>query len=99
MRRRLLVEESGPEFQYIKGKHNFIMVGTLSRLEMEPSEQKYEPTFQCMAATMARCPCILNDLDPDVFENAENFSETTKDRADFQWICLISLKCKKRINI
>jgi hypothetical protein len=36
-----------------------------------------------MAATMARSPCILNHLDPDVFENAENFGETTKERDDY----------------
>jgi hypothetical protein len=34
---------------------------------MEPSATKYKPTFQCMAAIMARSPCILNDLDADVF--------------------------------
>jgi hypothetical protein len=52
----------------------------LSRLEIEPSEQKDKPTFQRMAAIMARYLCILNDLDPDVFENAKNFGETTKER-------------------
>jgi hypothetical protein len=33
-----------------------------------------------MAAIMARTECILNDLDPDVFENAEKFGGTTKER-------------------
>jgi hypothetical protein len=31
-----------------------------------------------MAAIMTRTPCIINGIDPDVFENAENFGETTK---------------------
>jgi hypothetical protein len=50
---------------------------------MEPSEQKDKPTFQYMAAIVARSPCILNDLDPGVFENAEKFVETTKEHDDY----------------
>jgi hypothetical protein len=60
-----LLVEFGPEFRYIKGKHNLI-ADALSRLEMEPSEQRDKPTFQCMAAIMNRYPCILHDLDPNV---------------------------------
>ena len=83
MRWHLLVEEFGPEFRYIKGKHNLI-ADALSRLEMEPSKLEDKPTsFLCMAAIMVRTDCIKDDLDPDVFENAENFGETTKERSDY----------------
>jgi hypothetical protein len=50
---------------------------------MEPSKQEDKPTFQFMAAIMVRSPCILNELDPDIFENAENFGETTEERNDY----------------
>jgi hypothetical protein len=36
MRWRLLIEEFGPEFKYIQGKHNLI-ADALSRLEMKDS--------------------------------------------------------------
>jgi hypothetical protein len=50
---------------------------------MKPSEEKDKPIFQCMALIMTRSLRILNDLDPDIFENAENFGETTKERDEY----------------
>jgi hypothetical protein len=50
---------------------------------MGPSESQDKPTFQFIAAIMARTECILSDLDPDVFENAEHFGETTKECTDY----------------
>jgi hypothetical protein len=56
MRWYLLVEEFGPEFKYIQGKHNLI-ADALSRLEMEDSSDESileKPTYQCMAAIISR---------------------------------------------
>jgi hypothetical protein len=78
----LLVEEFGQKFRYIKGKHNLIS-GALSRLEMEPLDSQYKPTPQFMAATLTRTECILDELDPDLFENAKNFGESTEERTDY----------------
>ena len=39
MRWRLLIEEFGPEFRHIKGKHNLI-ADAISRLEIEDSSQE-----------------------------------------------------------
>jgi hypothetical protein len=41
MRWRLLIEECGPEFRHIKGKHNLID-DTLSSLELDDSSQESE---------------------------------------------------------
>jgi hypothetical protein len=46
---------------------------------MKPSELQDKPTFQC------RTEYILNDLEPYVFENHENFGETTKERTDYNF--------------
>jgi hypothetical protein len=62
MRWRLLIEELGPEFKYIQGKHNLI-ADALSHLEMEdPSDEPVldKPTHQCMAAIISRTK-IIND--------------------------------------
>jgi hypothetical protein len=56
MRWRLLIEEFGPEFKYIQGKHNLI-ADTLSRLEMKDSSDESildRPTPKCMVATISR---------------------------------------------
>jgi hypothetical protein len=53
---RLLIEEFGPEFRHIKGKHNLI-ADELSRLDLDDSseESKLEkPTVLCMAAIISR---------------------------------------------
>jgi hypothetical protein len=50
MRWRLLIEEFGPEFKYVQGKHNLI-ADALSRLERTDSSDESildKPTHQCM---------------------------------------------------
>jgi hypothetical protein len=81
MRWRLLIEEFGPEFKYIQGKHNLI-VDALSRLEMKDSSDEsilYKPTHQCMAAIISRTKIINDKLSPsDGFEMAESFGIKSK---------------------
>jgi hypothetical protein len=43
---RLLIEEFGPEFKYIQGKHNLI-ADALSRLEMKASSDESMPYASC----------------------------------------------------
>ena len=79
MRWCLLIKEFGPEFKYIKGKHNLI-ADALSRLELNPEEK---PTAQCMVAFITRTPNLEQTLTPDHFEMAENFGIDTKERNDY----------------
>jgi hypothetical protein len=83
MRWRLLIEELGPEFKYIQGKHNLI-ADALSCLEMEdyydePILDKSTP--RCMAAIISRTKIINDNLSPsDGFEMAESFGIKTKEK-------------------
>jgi hypothetical protein len=81
MRWRLLIEEFGPAFRHIKGKHNLI-ADVLSRLELDDSseESKLEKlTAQCMAAIISRTEMINDELSPtDGFEMAEAFGIKSK---------------------
>jgi hypothetical protein len=80
---RLLIEEFGPEFKYIQGKHNLI-ADALSCLEMEDSSGEPildKPTHQCMAAIISRTKIINDKLSPsDGFEMAESFGIKTKEK-------------------
>jgi hypothetical protein len=73
MRWRLLIEELGPEFKHIKGRHN-VIADDLSRLEIEDSSQESiseKPTAQCMAAIISRKIIINKELSAsDGFEMA-----------------------------
>jgi hypothetical protein len=56
MRCRLFIEEFGPEFRHIKGKHNLI-ADALSRLDLDDSSEESrleKPTALCMAAIISR---------------------------------------------
>jgi hypothetical protein len=81
IRWRLLIEEFGPEFRHIKGKHNLI-ADALSRLELvdstiEPNFEK--PTIQGMAAIISRTKIINQELSAsDGFEMAEAFGMKSK---------------------
>jgi hypothetical protein len=81
MRGRLLIEEFGPEFRNIKGKHNLI-ADALSSLELDDStkESSFEkPTAQCMAAIISRTEIIKDELSPTYgFEIAEAFGMKSK---------------------
>jgi hypothetical protein len=78
---RLLIEEIGPEFKYIQGKHNLI-ADALSRLEMKDSSDESildKPTTQCMVAIILRTKIINDKLSPsDGFEMAEFFGIKSK---------------------
>jgi hypothetical protein len=81
MRWCLLIEEFGPEFKYIQGKHNLI-ADALSRLEIKDSSDESildKPTHQCMAAIISRKK-IINDtpFPSDGFEMAESFGIKSK---------------------
>jgi hypothetical protein len=81
MRWRLLIEEFGPEFRHIKGKHNLI-ADALSRLELDDSseESNLEKTKAlCMTAIISRTEIINDVLSPtDGFEMAEAFGLKSK---------------------
>jgi hypothetical protein len=81
MRWHLLIEEFGPSFRNIKGKHNLIADAT-SRLAFDDSseESKLEkPTALCMAATISRTDIINDELSPTYgFEMAEAFGIKSK---------------------
>jgi hypothetical protein len=81
MRWSLLIEEFGPEFRHIKGKHKLV-ADALSRLYLDDSseESKLEkPTAQCMAAIISRTEMINDKLSPtDGFEMAEAFGIKSK---------------------
>jgi hypothetical protein len=83
MRKRLPIEEFGPEFKYIRGKHNLI-ADALSRLEMEDSSDGPildKSTHQCMAAIISRTKTINDKLSTSYgFEMAESFGINTKDK-------------------
>ena len=78
MRCRLLIEEYGPEFRHIKGKHNLI-ADALSHLEMDYSSEESildKPTHQCMAAIISRTKIINDKLSlTDGFDVAESFGK------------------------
>jgi hypothetical protein len=64
MRWRLLIEEFGPEFRHLKGKHNLI-ADALSRIELDDLSQESnleKPTAQCMAAIISRTKIINQEL-------------------------------------
>jgi hypothetical protein len=73
MRWYLLIEEFGPEFRHIKGKHNLI-ADALSRLDYDASSKEStleKPTALCMAAIISRTEIINDELSPtDGFEMA-----------------------------
>jgi hypothetical protein len=81
MRWRLLVEEFGPEFKYIQGKHNLI-ADALSRLEIKDSSDESildKPTPKCMVAIISGTKFINDELSPsDGFEMAESFGMKSK---------------------
>jgi hypothetical protein len=64
MRWRLLIEEFGPEFHYMKVKHKLIS-HALSRLERDAGDPQDKPTAQCMSAILARTACSLDELTSD----------------------------------
>jgi hypothetical protein len=76
MRWRLIIEEFGPEFRHIKGKHNLI-ADALLWLDLDDSSEESnleKPTFLCMAAIISRTEIINDELSPtDGFEMAEAF--------------------------
>jgi hypothetical protein len=78
---RWLIEEFGPEFKYIQGKHNLI-AHALSCLEMKDSSDESildKPTPKCMVAIISRTKIIRDELSPsDGFEMAESFGMKTK---------------------
>jgi hypothetical protein len=107
MRWRLLIEEFGPEFRHIKGKHNLID-DALPRLELDDSKiESYleKPTAQCMAAIVSRKEIINDELSPtDGFEMAEAFGLRSKKKRKtriMSFLCKFpSLqKCKIRTNM
>jgi hypothetical protein len=77
----LLIEEFGPEFRHIQGKHNLI-VYFLSRLELDDSskESNFEkPTAQCMAAIISITEIMNDEISPiDGFEMAEGLGIKSK---------------------
>jgi hypothetical protein len=97
MRWCLLIEEFGPEFRHIKGKHNLI-ADALSRLELDDSkiESNFEkPTAQCMAAIISRTEIINDEPSPtDGFEMAEAFGMKSKKKTKVIISYANSLHCK-----
>jgi hypothetical protein len=95
---RLLIEEFGPEFRHIKGKHNLI-ADALSRLELDDLkiESNFEkPTAQCMAAIISRTEIINDELSPtDGFEMAEAFGMKSKKKTkDEDYEFPLQIHCK-----
>jgi hypothetical protein len=102
MRWRLLIEEFGPEFRHIKGKHNLIDDAS-SMLELDDSskESKLEkPTVLRMAAIISRTEIINDELSPtDGFEMGQAFGIKSKMRTK-SFLCKFPTlqKCKIQIN-
>jgi hypothetical protein len=103
---RLLIEEFGPEFKYIQGKHNLI-ADALSRLEMKDSSDESildKPTHKCMAAIISRTKIINDKLSPpDGFKMSESFGIKSKRKpkmrtTNFQCKFPTFQKCKIKIN-
>jgi hypothetical protein len=73
---RLLIEEFGPEFRHIKGKHNLID-DSLSKLDLDDSSEESnleKPTVLFMASIVSRTEISNDELSPtDGFEMAEAF--------------------------
>jgi hypothetical protein len=81
MRWRLLIEEFGPEFRHIKGKHKLIG-DALPRLELDDSSEESnlkKATALCVAAIISRTEIINDDLSPTYgFEMDEAFGLKSK---------------------
>jgi hypothetical protein len=101
------IEEFGPLFRHIKGKHNKI-ADALSRLELDDSseESKLEKptTAQCKAAIISRSDIIDDKLSAtDGFEMIESFGINLRRKTKMRtsnFLCNFPKlqKCKIKIN-